>query len=430
MKRFNLHLLTFSCCLPLAFAAACTDDSTGDDDIGDTGTDTDTGDTDSSDTNTDDPDTETDSTDSSESDTAEDTNTDDPSDTTDDTTDDATDTGGVCGDQVIEGNEQCEGTDLAGADCVSLGFSGGDLACADDCTYDTGACTAAVCGDGIVAGSEACDGSDFGGNTCEALGYTGGTLACLDDCTLDESGCFNAACGDEMISGLEECDGALLNDMTCADVGFAGGELACSAECTFDTAGCNSCGNDVIDEGELCDGSDLGGATCADLGYLGGGELSCNATCDALVEDECNEWWGEDFEAGAQLGAEWVLSGSANWFGSNVMPHAGTWNGESGNISDSQQSHMEVTLNFVQAGDVTFWRRVSTEASWDFLRFSIDGAEQVSWSGNLGWAQAGPYNVAAGVHTLRWSYTKDGSLSSNADTVWVDDIVTTGAVLP
>lgn len=91
-------------------------------------------------------------------------------------------------------------------------------------------------------------------------------------------------------------------------------------------------------------------------------------------------------------------------------------------------SHMDVKLNFLAPGTVTFWRRVSTETNWDHLRFFVDGAEQGSWSGVIGWTQQ-MYNVPAGLHTLRWSYTKDGSVSSNADTVWVDSITTTNAVL-
>ena len=45
------------------------------------------------------------------------------------------------------------------------------------------------CGNSITEEGEACDGGDLGGMTCESLGYDGGTLGCADDCTYDESGC-------------------------------------------------------------------------------------------------------------------------------------------------------------------------------------------------------------------------------------------------
>jgi len=38
------------------------------------------------------------------------------------------------------------------------------------------------CGDEIVAGDEVCDGSALGGETCQSHGYVSGTLGCLADC--------------------------------------------------------------------------------------------------------------------------------------------------------------------------------------------------------------------------------------------------------
>ena len=172
------------------------------------------------------------------------------------------------------------------------------------------------------------------------------------------------------------------------------------------------------------------GLTCSSFGFLSG-SLSC-IDCTSISPSGCtNDPWDEDFENGAVLSAEWVLSGNANWFGSATMPHAGSFDGECGNINDSQTSTMQVSLNYVAAGTVRFWYRTSTEQGWDFLRFYIDGVQQAgAWSGNIAWTQSPAYNIAAGAHTLKWSYIKDGSLSMNDDTVWVDGIVTTNAFLP
>lgn len=47
-----------------------------------------------------------------------------------------------------------------------------------------------TCGDGAVTGPEVCDGANLGGATCESLGAVSGTLACAADClTFDGSGC-------------------------------------------------------------------------------------------------------------------------------------------------------------------------------------------------------------------------------------------------
>ena len=68
----------------------------------------------------------------------------------------------VCGDGTVRGGESCDGTDLDGATCESLGFDGGTLSCDSGCDYDTSSCTTAsvgVCGDDVVEDYEECDGS-------------------------------------------------------------------------------------------------------------------------------------------------------------------------------------------------------------------------------------------------------------------------------
>lgn len=57
----------------------------------------------------------------------------------------------VCGNGIVEGTETCDGTNLNGKTCASLGYTGGSLSCASSCTFDTSACTS---------------GGDHGGTTC------------------------------------------------------------------------------------------------------------------------------------------------------------------------------------------------------------------------------------------------------------------------
>jgi hypothetical protein len=148
--------------------------------------------------------------------------------------------GPVCGDANQDAGEECDGADLAGYNCVTLGpnFTGGTLACADDCTFDTSACV--TCGNDVIDGGEPCDGADLGGNTCGSLGFASGTLACAVDCTFDTSACNT--CGNGVIDGSDVCDGADLGGLGCADVGggFTGGTLGCDAACGYDTAACTN----------------------------------------------------------------------------------------------------------------------------------------------------------------------------------------------
>ena len=56
----------------------------------------------------------------------------------------------VCGNNVTDSGETCDGTDLAGEACSSQGFKSGALACSGDClSFDTSSCVAFQCDDGI-----------------------------------------------------------------------------------------------------------------------------------------------------------------------------------------------------------------------------------------------------------------------------------------
>ena len=53
----------------------------------------------------------------------------------------------------------------------------------------------AVCGDGVVEGDEQCEAGVPLADTCQTLGFTGGTLACGSGCNYDTSGCTGGSCG-------------------------------------------------------------------------------------------------------------------------------------------------------------------------------------------------------------------------------------------
>ena len=49
-----------------------------------------------------------------------------------------------------------------------------------------------ICGNEIVEGGEDCEGENLGGQTCESLGYGPGTLSCDIACSFDTYGCSPA----------------------------------------------------------------------------------------------------------------------------------------------------------------------------------------------------------------------------------------------
>jgi hypothetical protein len=101
----------------------------------------------------------------------------------------------ACGDGAVNiAGEQCDGGDLGGESCASLGFLSGALGCTAGCTFETSACETTLCGNGAIDAPEQCDGSDLGGATCASLGYTlGGSLGCGAGCGYDLSGCESQA---------------------------------------------------------------------------------------------------------------------------------------------------------------------------------------------------------------------------------------------
>jgi hypothetical protein len=48
-----------------------------------------------------------------------------------------------------------------------------------------------VCGNGIAEGTEECDGADLRSQTCESVGFAGGTLSCAQNCTFETSNCLS-----------------------------------------------------------------------------------------------------------------------------------------------------------------------------------------------------------------------------------------------
>lgn len=102
----------------------------------------------------------------------------------------------MCGNDVVEEGEVCDGSDLAGASCVTLGSKGGELGCRDNCLqFDPSRCDGFgdTCGNGMIEPPEQCDGQEFGNATCLSLtGRGGGALQCMD-CLINTTNCCRLA---------------------------------------------------------------------------------------------------------------------------------------------------------------------------------------------------------------------------------------------
>ena len=129
----------------------------------------------------------------------------------------------------------------------------------------------------------------------------------------------------------------------------------------------------------------------------------------------------EDFETADFSKFPWVNSGDGNWGITFLERYAGTYGAETGKINDNESATLRVSVECT-SGDITFYRRISSEPACDYLKFYIDGVEKAKWSGMEDW-DAVTFPVTAGTRTFKWTYSKDGSIARGSDAAWIDEIV-------
>jgi hypothetical protein len=165
----------------------------------------------------------------------------------------------LCGDNIIDGTEICDGTALNSQTCITQGFTSGTLNCNSNCLgFDTSLCSSFVpCidndGDSYNQSANGCGISDcndiYGSinpgmveicndgidNDCNNL------IDCEDSACSSDLNCVVATCGNNLIDGTEICDGTALNSQTCITQGFTSGTLSCNSSCSgFNTNECIS----------------------------------------------------------------------------------------------------------------------------------------------------------------------------------------------
>ena len=131
----------------------------------------------------------------------------------------------------------------------------------------------------------------------------------------------------------------------------------------------------------------------------------------------------EDFETGDFSKFPWEHYGDETWTWdvTSRQKHSGAYSANAGSIDHDQSTTLQVTVD-CRSGNISFYRKVSSELGYDYLKFYIDGVEKGKWSGEEDWAEVS-FGVTAGTRTFEWTYSKDGSESEGDDTTWIDDIV-------
>jgi len=126
----------------------------------------------------------------------------------------------------------------------------------------------------------------------------------------------------------------------------------------------------------------------------------------------------ENFESGSFTSPDWLFSGNANW---TVVNDNNLWSVRSGNISQGQNSVLEIKKTFISDGRVKFKKKTACEPFTDHLYFDIDGQNIGDWNGVNDWSTH-TYSIPIGEHTLRWSYSKYSFNGAGNNCAWLDDI--------
>ncbi|MDH5718167.1 MAG: DUF4215 domain-containing protein [Spirochaetia bacterium] len=348
--------------------------------------------------------------------------------------------GNYCGDNAVNGTEVCDDGDTVTETSCDYGTASCTL-CDASCS-STLSLTGPVCGDNIVNGTEVCDDGDtiteiecdYGTTNCTLcdavcsapLTLTGrycgdGTADTGDAEECDNSGvqsascevnCLAPVCGDNILNTAagEQCDNGVSNNDSVAD--------ACRTTCFT-----SSCGDNVIDTGEACDDGVSNSDVTPD---------ACRTTCEAPSCGDGAVDTGEICDSGAGVSytfedglypADFTLDPlNYNWSPNNTTASSGVYSFASYTITHSQNSCFTKTVSTGES--VSFDYSVSTEPCCDYLKFYINGAQQLSSSGSVSWSSSTTYTLPqTGNDELKWCYTKDGSVNTGSDKVWVDNIL-------
>jgi hypothetical protein len=129
----------------------------------------------------------------------------------------------------------------------------------------------------------------------------------------------------------------------------------------------------------------------------------------------------EDFEGGDFSKFPWIFAGNQPWTITDVGAFEGQYAAKSGAITHNQSSQMILEYDGAVNDSISFFRKVSSEAS-DYLRFYINDQMAGQWSGIVPWERV-TYPVSAGINIFKWEYVKNASMSGGEDCAWVDYIV-------
>lgn len=137
----------------------------------------------------------------------------------------------------------------------------------------------------------------------------------------------------------------------------------------------------------------------------------------------------EDWESNSFNQFNWTFDDDADWVISNENPYEGEFCSQSGNITHNQSTSLILSYTVGADDSISFYKEVSSEATYDFLFFYIDNVKKGEWSGEVAWSRS-VYAVSAGTHTFKWEYYKDVFVSDGDDRARIDFISLPPGLMP
>jgi formylglycine-generating enzyme len=173
----------------------------------------------------------------------------------------------------------------------------------------------------------------------------------------------------------------------------------------------------------------LGGDSLTDVYFYQGGLDDLRVYNRALNAGEVASLFASEKYSGAGLGGAATKSpfdpatavnwsaGGTEWSVDTSVSHDGV-DSVKAQTTDGQSTFREYTVTGPAVVD--FWWKVSSEELYDTFSYSVNGVNQQTISGEVDWTYR-TLTLPAGTHTIRWTYTKDGSDAVGQDAGWLDD---------
>jgi hypothetical protein len=115
----------------------------------------------------------------------------------------------------------------------------------------------------------------------------------------------------------------------------------------------------------------------------------------------------------------WGTSGTPAWFGQSSVSHDGADTAQSGPIGNSAAVTVQTTVN--GPGTISFWWKVSSQENKDYLKFFINGVQQIRISGEVDW-QIRSLPITSTTNILKWTYSKSPYDAEGLDRGWLDQV--------